>query len=327
MKDFEKIITDKFNFVPFSNCYKYSREGKVFNIDDENFKGIYWYYETSDYIIDITDIYVKRDVVINENFKISNVELISNYIITGEGEWFKPFQNLNSNSVLILDSNNIKPHYLLFGNRPYLSVSIKFKEKMFNDLDIKLKKENIYNMFFETKEKITQKIFKISDEIIKTKLTEDEARQFFEKKAREWLQIILKSYNEKREDLMSKEDERAIFNVGRYIDENYSKNITQNLLEDIALMSGTKLKVKFREKYGMSITEYIQRRRINVAESLILNSKLSISDIAKKVGYTSCSRFSLLFKRYKGIKPTEVKNLKGKTGCLGCPIYNKCEVK
>ncbi len=326
MLDFENIVINKFGFIPCSYCHKYSDKGKAYNIDDDNFKGIYWFYETDEYIIDITDLYIKRDVVINENFKISDVAFVSNYIMTGEGEWFEPYQSINSNSVLIIEVGKTKPHYLLYGQRPYLSVGLKFKKKLIDKIENKYQNEKLYNIFFETKETVTKALFKISEEILKNRNNEPSVNMFFESRAKEWLYVSLKAYEQKNRDTMSLEDEKAILNVGRYIDENYSKNITQGLLENIALMSGTKLKVKFKEKFNMSITEYIQRKRINVAESLILNSNLSISEISNKVGYVSNSRFSLLFKRYKGLKPTEVKSVRGKTGCLGCPMYNKCEV-
>ena len=57
----------------------------------------------------------------------------------------------------------------------------------------------------------------------------------------------------------------------------------------------------------MSITEYSQRKRMNIAETLLSTTELEIKDVAKSVGYSSHSRFTTLFKKYKGIYPREVK--------------------
>ena len=57
----------------------------------------------------------------------------------------------------------------------------------------------------------------------------------------------------------------------------------------------------------MTITEYTQRRRINIAENLLLTTDLEIKDIAKSVGYKSASRFSTIVKRYKGLFPKELR--------------------
>ena len=108
---------------------------------------------------------------------------------------------------------------------------------------------------------------------------------------------------------MSLTDEKAIENVASYISDHYALDIAQELLEKISMMSGTKLKKLFKQKYDMSITEYSQRKRMNIAETLLLNSNMDIKDIAKSVGYSSHSKFSQYFKKYKGMYPREVKKL------------------
>ena len=96
-------------------------------------------------------------------------------------------------------------------------------------------------------------------------------------------------------------------NIAAYIDDHYATSISQKTLEKIAMMSGTKLKKLFKQKYQFTITEYTQRRRMNMAEILLLNSSLKIQDIAEAVGYSSHSKFSACFKRYKGIYPKDIK--------------------
>ncbi|HEV2267802.1 TPA: helix-turn-helix domain-containing protein, partial [Streptococcus pneumoniae] len=62
-----------------------------------------------------------------------------------------------------------------------------------------------------------------------------------------------------------------------------------------------------------------QRKRMNVAETLLLNTELPIKEIAESVGYSSASKFSIYYKRYKGKLPSEVRN-------LACKHHNfKCD--
>ena len=75
-------------------------------------------------------------------------------------------------------------------------------------------------------------------------------------------------------------------------------------------MSGTKLKKLFKEKYGQTITEYTQRKRMKMAEMLLINTDIKIREIAKSVGYHSPSKFSTYYKRYMGIFPSEVRKMK-----------------
>lgn len=85
------------------------------------------------------------------------------------------------------------------------------------------------------------------------------------------------------------------------------------------MMSGTKLKNCFKKTHQMSITEYIQRKRMAIAENLLLTTQLDIVDVAKSVGYNSHSRFSALFKRYRGIYPKEVRHFASKKQPIICP--------
>lgn len=59
-------------------------------------------------------------------------------------------------------------------------------------------------------------------------------------------------------------------------------------------MGKTKLKESFKSKYNMTITEHIQRKRINVVEHMLLNTGLSIMKFpdllatSPRVGLPSC---------------------------------------
>ncbi len=148
------------------------------------------------------------------------------------------------------------------------------------------------------------------------------AEIFFKAKAKEWLSITLDAYfNKARTKPISKYDEKTIENVANYINDHYALELPQELLEKIAMMSGTKLKNLFKQKYQISITEYTQRKRMNIAETLLSTTELEIKDIAKSVGYSSHSRFTTLFKKYKGIYPREVKKL----GSLISSPVNLCQ--
>lgn len=106
--------------------------------------------------------------------------------------------------------------------------------------------------------------------------------------------------------------------------------IPQDLLDKIAMMSKTKLKTAFKTKYHMTITEYIQRRRMALAEHLLMTIQLEIKEVAIAVGYTSHSRFVSLFKKYIGVYPHDIKKQttpnKEKRPCHDC-LNKFCEAK
>ncbi len=58
---------------------------------------------------------------------------------------------------------------------------------------------------------------------------------------------------------------------------------------------------------GVTLADYVRKRRLTLAVKDLVQSDLRILDIALKYGYTSTATFSRAFYRYHGIKPSEVK--------------------
>lgn len=104
---------------------------------------------------------------------------------------------------------------------------------------------------------------------------------------------------------ITKLDLEGLEDIENYIDENYRESIRQKDLERIGMMSGTSLKTKFKKKNNMNITEYLQRTRVKKGEILLSETDMEIREIAKAVGYSSHSRFSEIFKRYRGMCPKD----------------------
>ena len=71
------------------------------------------------------------------------------------------------------------------------------------------------------------------------------------------------------------------------------------------LMNPTTLKSVFKAIYGASIAPHIREHRMSYAARLLRSSDLSISEIARRVGYDSQSCFSSVFKDYFHVLPKE----------------------
>ncbi|WP_342764163.1 AraC family transcriptional regulator [uncultured Methanobrevibacter sp.] len=61
----------------------------------------------------------------------------------------------------------------------------------------------------------------------------------------------------------------------------------------------------FKEIYGKPIFKWRKEYRLDYASRLIEEGQLNISEISKKVGYSSTSKFSQAFKEYFGYTPSE----------------------
>ncbi len=88
-----------------------------------------------------------------------------------------------------------------------------------------------------------------------------------------------------------------------YIDAHYTENIT---LESIAQAMGCSvpyLSHIFKEASGYAPIQYVIRRRIGLAQTWLISSDLSATQIAMMVGYDNTNYFNTLFKRTVGVSP------------------------
>ena len=320
VKDYMKVDECKKN-------KKYSSAGHTFcwNKNDSNYAdGLYWFYEGDEFIIDVHDFYIREEVVQNNTYSMADyVSIYSSYIVSASGERFSPYQTLSANSLCTLDFDNIKDDFvfLLHENSYYLTVSIGFKRELLEKhlLSINIDPESFYRALLQINQIIlTKALEKVAMEILNCKMEAPAADFFFKAKSNEWVSIVIDTYLNRKKYKIESDDNKALDDVARFLDYHFAMNVNQGTLEKISKMSGTKLKNLFKEKYGQSITEYTQRKRMNVAETLLLNTELPIKEIAESVGYTSHSKFSIYYKRYKGKLPSEVRNLTSEHHKLKC---------
>ena len=70
-------------------------------------------------------------------------------------------------------------------------------------------------------------------------------------------------------------------------------------------ISETSLKNYFRGVYGKNVSDYLRDLRMSVAEKLLVETKLPISEIASQVGYTKQGKFAEVFRQQFQMNPLE----------------------
>lgn len=75
-------------------------------------------------------------------------------------------------------------------------------------------------------------------------------------------------------------------------------------------VSETSLKNYFRGVYGKNVSDYLRDLRMSIAEKLLTETKLPISEIASQVGYTKQGKFAEVFKKQLGLSPLEYRRSK-----------------
>lgn len=90
----------------------------------------------------------------------------------------------------------------------------------------------------------------------------------------------------------------------RYIEENLCNNVSYNEISKITLSPIATFQKFFCLTTGMTLSEYIRRRRLSSAANDLLNANEKIIDIAIKYGYESADAFSVAFKREYDVSPS-----------------------
>jgi YesN/AraC family two-component response regulator len=95
--------------------------------------------------------------------------------------------------------------------------------------------------------------------------------------------------------------------IKEYLDGNFTNSeISLKLLECKYNLSASYISIVFKKKYDMTISNYIEEKRIRLACELLLKNKIeSIGNIAISSGYNSATVFGRVFRKKIGLTPLE----------------------
>lgn len=112
------------------------------------------------------------------------------------------------------------------------------------------------------------------------------------------------------EELRSKKHKIDMSEVQSYIHRNYKEGITLESIADYFYVSKEHLSRSFKTFSGDTVTDYINRKRMEKAKQLIVEHKLSIKHAAEMTGYTDLAYFYRVFKKHNGFTPGELRKPK-----------------
>ncbi|MCR4655027.1 MAG: helix-turn-helix domain-containing protein [Lachnospiraceae bacterium] len=96
-----------------------------------------------------------------------------------------------------------------------------------------------------------------------------------------------------------------------YINTHCTEEISLEETADLAGFSKFHFSRLFKDFTGVTFYKYVNLRRINVAENLLWDPDINITEVAIRSGFNSVSAFMRMFKQIKGCTPTEFKKMKG----------------
>ena len=92
--------------------------------------------------------------------------------------------------------------------------------------------------------------------------------------------------------------------VVNYVDASYMQPISVEGIAEMLSLDRRYLSRIFKEKYGITIRDYISQVRIQRACAL-LDAGMSVSETAQMVGAPDAANFSKLFRTHRGVSPKQ----------------------
>ncbi len=111
------------------------------------------------------------------------------------------------------------------------------------------------------------------------------------------ISILRDIKKEKEANSGAVEEESKISAVHKYLLEHFTEKITLDNLCFLFRTNKTTLCREFKNIYGLTISNYINKLRVDEAKVLIRKNELSITEIAESLGFDSIHYFCKLFKK------------------------------
>ncbi|WP_159884525.1 helix-turn-helix domain-containing protein [Paenibacillus puerhi] len=98
-----------------------------------------------------------------------------------------------------------------------------------------------------------------------------------------------------------------------YLHEHYREDIVfEEMAKEIGISYSYMRKIVY-EMTGMSLIDYLNQLRIEKAKQLLVDSKLTISQIALEAGYYNVKSFNRFFRKFEGMTPSSYRTVKSQT--------------
>ncbi len=103
-------------------------------------------------------------------------------------------------------------------------------------------------------------------------------------------------------------DDEPIRKAQEFIEKNFQEKITVDQLATMFAVGRRSLERRFKKATCNTVSEYIQRVKMEAAKKSFETSRKNINEIMDTVGYSDTKAFRTIFKRTTGLSPIEYRN-------------------
>jgi AraC-like DNA-binding protein/ligand-binding sensor protein len=95
----------------------------------------------------------------------------------------------------------------------------------------------------------------------------------------------------------------ALRKAERYIWENYTRKLSLQEIADASGLSAPYFSTIFKEEMGENLSNYLNRLRVEKAATMLIETELTLNEIAGACGFEDQSWFSKIFKSFTSLSP------------------------
>ena len=231
-------------------------------------------------------------------------------------------QNESGTVTRYSETRTTKTHYYfpkLFEHRLINCIRSADSSGIKNLLDI-LEKENFQNrhldsvMFQNLHHEIAYMLIKLdsNEDIPELHTLDDISRAYLPETASNYFTVLFKlllqlgnGYQQEKNATQSKMIERIL----QYIHASYmDSGLCLSMVAAKFNISEGYVSTLFKEKANVNFAEYVEKLRVDAACELLSQPDITVTDIAKRVGYNSVQSFRRAFKKVTGVSPKEMRN-------------------
>lgn len=114
--------------------------------------------------------------------------------------------------------------------------------------------------------------------------------------------------NKNRTNYLQRDKTNKIIEIEKFLKKNLKEDINLKLLQDKYKISVSNLNNHFIQEFQFTPMNYLNNLRMLKAQELLIDTEMSITEIAENVGFNNPSNFSRSFKKFCGLSPREYRN-------------------
>lgn len=101
---------------------------------------------------------------------------------------------------------------------------------------------------------------------------------------------------------------RGARRVQEFLNENFSRKLALSEMAAVCGLSPYHFMRAFSKTFGAPPHQYVLDLRLDFAERLLLDRRITIAEIAHLCGFSSQSHFTTIMKKYRGVTPLQVRS-------------------